>query len=51
MALNLRNVLPIDLQFTTETHGKTRNIHNDIDIFRVIRCDSVAIDQYQGFSK
>jgi hypothetical protein len=23
----LRDVVPIDIQFATETHGKTRNIH------------------------
>jgi hypothetical protein len=39
---HLLDVVSIDHQFTTEAHGK---FINHIDIFRVIRCDSVAIDQ------
>ena len=27
MALNLSDVAPLDLQFATEAHRKTRNIH------------------------
>ena len=51
MALNLRDVGPLTFNSPrkhTEKHGI---VINRIDIFRVIRCDSVAGDQDQGFSQ
>jgi len=44
----LRDVVPIEHQFATEAHGI---FINHIDVFREIRCDSVAIDQDQGLSQ
>jgi hypothetical protein len=50
-ALNLRDVVPID-QNSPRKHTEKHGIFiNHIDIFRVIRCDSVAIDQDQGLSQ
>ena len=51
MALTLNNIVPIapdSPRKHTEKHGI---FINHIDVFREIRCDSVAIDQDQGSSQ